>query len=95
MSLGGCASRIGREQKRENQREIQRYQAWEAAKTPRDVQGTLHAAIVEVGKDPELQAKIRLMGFTPVDVGLGNFGAYLHSEMKRLAPLLATIGQSN
>jgi tripartite-type tricarboxylate transporter receptor subunit TctC len=65
------------------------------AKTPREVQETLHAAIVEVGKDPELQARIRLMGFTPVDIGLGDFDAYLHGEMKRLAPLLATIGQSN
>jgi tripartite-type tricarboxylate transporter receptor subunit TctC len=65
------------------------------AKTPREVQETLHAAIVEVGKDPELQAKIRLMGFTPVDIGLGDFDTYLHSEMNRLAPLLATIGQSN
>jgi tripartite-type tricarboxylate transporter receptor subunit TctC len=65
------------------------------AKTPRDVQETLHNAIVEVGKDPELQAKIRLQGFTPVDIGLGDFDAYLRNEMKRLAPLLATIGQSN
>jgi tripartite-type tricarboxylate transporter receptor subunit TctC len=65
------------------------------AKTPRDVQETLHNAIVEVGRDPELQAKIRLQGFTPVDIGLGDFDAYLGNEMKRLAPLLATIGQSN
>jgi tripartite-type tricarboxylate transporter receptor subunit TctC len=65
------------------------------AKTPRDVQETLHNAIVEVGKDPEIQAKIRVLGFTPADIGLGDFDAYVRSEMKRLAPLLATIGQSN
>jgi tripartite-type tricarboxylate transporter receptor subunit TctC len=65
------------------------------AKTPRDVQEALHNAIVEVGKDPELQAKIRLQGFTPVDTGLGDFDAYLHNEMKRLGPLLATISRPN
>jgi len=65
------------------------------AKTPRDVQETLHNAIVEVGKDPELQAKIRVLGFAPVDIGLGDFDAYLRNDMKRLAPLLATIGQQN
>jgi tripartite-type tricarboxylate transporter receptor subunit TctC len=65
------------------------------AKTPPDVLKTLHDAIVEVGKDPELQAKIRLQGITPTNVGLGDFDAYIRNDMKRLAPLLATIGQSN
>jgi tripartite-type tricarboxylate transporter receptor subunit TctC len=65
------------------------------AKTPPDVLATLHAAIVEVGKDPDIQAKIRLQGFTPAHIGLADFDAYIRNDMKRLAPLLATIGQPN
>ena len=65
------------------------------AKTPRAALQTLHDAIVEVGKDPELQAKIRLQGITPTSIGLGDFDMYIRNDMKRLAPLLATIGQSN
>ncbi|MGA2943943.1 MAG: hypothetical protein ABSE50_18085, partial [Xanthobacteraceae bacterium] len=65
------------------------------AKTPRAVLQTLHDAIVEVGKDPALQAKIRQQGFTPADVGLANFDAYIGNDMRRLGPLLADIGKSN
>jgi tripartite-type tricarboxylate transporter receptor subunit TctC len=65
------------------------------AKTPRDVLKTLHDAIVEVGKDPEIRAKVRQQGFTPVEIGLADFDSYIRSDMKRLAPLLATIGQGN
>jgi tripartite-type tricarboxylate transporter receptor subunit TctC len=64
------------------------------AKTPRAVLETLHDAIVEVGKDPDIQAKIRLQGITPTAIGLGDFDAYIRNDMKRLAPLLASIGQS-
>lgn len=65
------------------------------AKTPRAVLQTLHDNIVEVGKDPVLQAKLREQGFTPTDIGLADFDAYLRNDMKRLAPLLADIGKSN
>jgi len=64
------------------------------AKTPRAVLETLHGAIVEVGKDPDIQAKIRLQGITPTAIGLADFDAYIRDDMKRLAPLLASIGQS-
>ncbi len=62
------------------------------AKTPRPVLEALRTAIGEVGKDPDIQAKIRLQGITPTDIALGQFDAYIRNDMKRLAPLLATIG---
>ncbi len=62
------------------------------AKTPRPVLEALRAAIGEVGKDPDIQAKIRLQGITPTDIALGDFDAYIRNDMKRLDPLLATIG---
>jgi tripartite-type tricarboxylate transporter receptor subunit TctC len=64
------------------------------AKTPRAVLLTLHDSILEVGKDPGLQAKIRQQGITPTNIGLGDFDAYIRKDMERLAPLLATISQS-
>jgi tripartite-type tricarboxylate transporter receptor subunit TctC len=67
-----------------------------SAKTPRAVLQTLHDDIVEVGKDPEIQAKIRLQGISPTtSIGLQDFDAYIRKDMARLAPLLATIGQSS
>ncbi len=66
------------------------------AKTPRAVLQTLHDDIVEVGKDPEIQVKIRLQGISPTTrIGLQDFDAYIRKDMARLAPLLATIGQSS
>jgi tripartite-type tricarboxylate transporter receptor subunit TctC len=65
------------------------------AKTPRGVLETLHTAIAEVGRDPDIQTKIRQQGFTPTSIGLGDFDAYIRNDMKRLAPLLATIGPAN
>jgi tripartite-type tricarboxylate transporter receptor subunit TctC len=65
------------------------------AKTPRAVLQTLHDAIVEVGKDPDIQAKIRRQGFTPANIGLGDFDAHIRGDMARLAPILAKLGQSN
>lgn len=67
-----------------------------SAKTPRPVLQTLHDAIVDVGKDPEIGIKIRLQGITPTtDVGLADFDNYIRADMARLEPLLATIGRSN
>lgn len=65
------------------------------AKTPRAVLQKLHDDIADVGKDPDIQAKIRLQGITPASVGLTDFDTYIRKDMARLAPLLATIGQSN
>jgi tripartite-type tricarboxylate transporter receptor subunit TctC len=65
------------------------------AKTPRAVLATLHDAIVEVGKDPDIQAKIKQQGFTPANIGLADFDAHIRADMARLAPILAKLGQSN
>jgi tripartite-type tricarboxylate transporter receptor subunit TctC len=65
------------------------------AKTPRAVLQALHDAIVEAGKDPELQAKIRLQGVNPRDIGLADFDQHIRKDMARLEPLLATIARSN
>jgi tripartite-type tricarboxylate transporter receptor subunit TctC len=64
------------------------------AKTPRAVLQTLHDAIAEVGKDPDIQAKIRLQGIVPANIGLGDFDAHIRGDMARLAPLLAKLTPS-
>jgi len=64
------------------------------AKTPRAVLQTLHDAIVEVGKDPDIQAKIRQQGFAPANIGLADFDAHIRGDMARLAPILAKLGPS-
>lgn len=64
------------------------------AKTPRAVLRTLHDAIVEVAKDPDVAAKIRVQGITPASIGLRDFDAYIRNDMARLSPLLATIAQA-
>lgn len=65
------------------------------AKTPRAVLAALHDAIVEVGKDPGLQAKIKVQGITPQSIGLRDFDLHIRKDMARLEPLLATIARSN
>jgi tripartite-type tricarboxylate transporter receptor subunit TctC len=65
------------------------------AKTPRAVLQALHDAIVEVGKDPELQSKIRQQGVTPQNIGLADFDLHIRKDMVRLEPLLAAIARSN
>jgi hypothetical protein len=47
------------------------------AKTPKAVLQTLSQAISEVGKDPELQAKIRAQGIDPRDIELEKFDAHI------------------
>jgi len=65
------------------------------AKTSRAVLQTLAAAIAEVGKDPDIQAKIRQQGFAPASLQLGDFDAHVRNDMARLQPILAKLGQSN
>ena len=65
------------------------------AKTPGAVLQALHDAIVEAGKDPELQAKIRQQGVTPQNIGLADFDLHIRRDMARLEPLLATIARAN
>lgn len=63
-------------------------------KTPRAVLKVLYDAIAEAGKDPELQAKVRVQGIDPRDIGLEKFDAHIRNDMARLAPLLKSIGES-
>ena len=62
-----------------------------SVKTPKPVLNTLHQAMAEASKDPELQAKIRAQGIEPRDIGLDGFDAHVRGEMVRLAPLLKAI----
>lgn len=61
------------------------------AQTPKAVLQTLSQAISEVGKDPELQAKIRAQGIDPRDIELEKFDAHIQADMARLDPLLKAI----
>ena len=63
-------------------------------KTPKGVVNTLSEAIAEAGKDPELQAKIRVQGIEPRDIAREAFDAHIRDEMVRLAPLLSSIGEN-
>jgi tripartite-type tricarboxylate transporter receptor subunit TctC len=66
-----------------------------SAKTPRAVLQTLNDAILEAGKDRELQAKVQQQGITLQRVGLGDFDAHIRRDMARLDPLLKSIGKNN
>jgi tripartite-type tricarboxylate transporter receptor subunit TctC len=61
------------------------------AKTPKAILQTLSQAISEVGKDRELQAKIRAQGIDPRDIELEKFDAHIQADMARLDPLLKAI----
>jgi tripartite-type tricarboxylate transporter receptor subunit TctC len=61
------------------------------AKTPKAILQSLSQAISEVGKDPELQAKIRAQGIDPRDIELEKFGLHIQADMARLDPLLKAI----
>lgn len=61
------------------------------AKTPKAILQTLSQAISEVGKDLELQAKIRAQGIDPRDIELEKFDAHIQADMARLDPLLKAI----
>jgi tripartite-type tricarboxylate transporter receptor subunit TctC len=65
------------------------------AKTPSAVLQILNAAIAEAARDSELRAKMRVQGVAPQSIGLADFDRYIRNDMERLAPLLATIAQSN
>ncbi|HVD73953.1 MAG TPA: tripartite tricarboxylate transporter substrate-binding protein [Xanthobacteraceae bacterium] len=61
------------------------------AKTPKSVLQSLSQAISEVGKDPELQVKIRAQGIDPRDIELEKFDLHIQADMARLDPLLKAI----
>jgi hypothetical protein len=47
------------------------------------------------GQDAERQAKARIQGVTPRNIGLRDFDLHIRNDMQRLEPLLAAIGHSN
>jgi tripartite-type tricarboxylate transporter receptor subunit TctC len=63
------------------------------AKTPRQSLEVLNQAIAEASRDPELQAKVRVQGIEPRDIGLDKFDAHIRNDMARLEPLLKSIGE--
>jgi tripartite-type tricarboxylate transporter receptor subunit TctC len=63
------------------------------AKTPRQSLEVLNQAIAEASRDPELQAKVRVQGIDPRDIGLDKFDAHIRNDMARLDPLLKSIGE--
>jgi tripartite-type tricarboxylate transporter receptor subunit TctC len=63
------------------------------AKVPKPVLGSLYDAMSEAGKDPELQAKVRVQGINPRDVGLDKFDAHIREDMVRLAPILQSVAE--
>lgn len=62
-----------------------------STKTPKPILKKLSEAISEVGKDAELQAKIRAQAIEPRDVPLEKFDDAIQADMGRLAPLLKAI----
>jgi tripartite-type tricarboxylate transporter receptor subunit TctC len=64
-----------------------------SAKTPKPILKKLSEAISEVGKDPELQAKIRAQAIEPRDMPLEKFDQSIQADMSRLAPLLKAIAE--
>ena len=64
-------------------------------RTPPTVLQILNVAIGEAGREPDLRAKMRVQGVAPQNVGLADFDRYIRDDMTRLAPILATIAQSN
>jgi tripartite-type tricarboxylate transporter receptor subunit TctC len=65
------------------------------AKTPAAALSVLRDALVDLGKDAELQAAMHVQGVKPRGIGLGDFDLYIRKDVERLAPLLAMIARSN
>src|SRR3954464_961550 len=59
---------------------------------PNDVRQKLGAAIVEVVKDPEIQKKLRAIGFEPTGQGVEAFTAHHAAEIKRWVEFYSEVG---
>jgi len=62
-------------------------------KTPKPVLNTLSKAIADAGRDPELQAKVRIQGIEPREIELEAFDAHIRNDMARVAPLLQSVAE--
>jgi tripartite-type tricarboxylate transporter receptor subunit TctC len=71
------------------------YETWygilASTKTPKQVLKVLYDTISALGKDPELQTRIKAQGIDPRALGLDDFDAYIRNDMSNLAPLLRAI----
>jgi tripartite-type tricarboxylate transporter receptor subunit TctC len=65
------------------------------AKTPKEILRTLHEAIVAVGKDPEVIAKIKSQGVQLRDEGPEALDVYIRKQMANLLPVLSNIAQAS
>ena len=59
---------------------------------PEDVRQKLGPAIVEVVKDPEIQKKLRAIGFEPTGQGVEAFTAHHAAEVKRWVAFYTEVG---
>jgi tripartite-type tricarboxylate transporter receptor subunit TctC len=59
---------------------------------PADVREKLSAAIVELGKQPEMQAKLRAIGFEPTGQDMKAFTAHHAAEVKRWLAFYTEVG---
>jgi tripartite-type tricarboxylate transporter receptor subunit TctC len=59
---------------------------------PNDVREKLGAAIVEIVKQPEMQAKFRAIGFEPTGQGVKEFSEHHAAEIKRWVAFYSEIG---
>jgi tripartite-type tricarboxylate transporter receptor subunit TctC len=59
---------------------------------PEDVRQKLGAAIVETVKDPEMQKKLRAIGFEPTGQGVEAFTAHHAAEIKRWVAFYTEVG---
>jgi tripartite-type tricarboxylate transporter receptor subunit TctC len=59
---------------------------------PNDVRDKLGKAIVEVVKDPEIQKKLRAIGFEPTGQGVEAFTAHHAAEVKRWVAFYTEVG---
>ncbi len=59
---------------------------------PEDVRAILGQAIVEVVKQPDVQAKFRAIGFEPTGLGVKEFSEFHAAEVKRWVAFVGEIG---
>jgi tripartite-type tricarboxylate transporter receptor subunit TctC len=61
-------------------------------KMPESIRTKLGAAIVDIVKQPDVQAKFRAIGFEPAPMGVKDFTAHHTAEVKRWVDFLGEIG---
>jgi tripartite-type tricarboxylate transporter receptor subunit TctC len=66
--------------------------AYGPPRLPQDVRATLGKAIVEVVKQPDVQAKFRAIGFEPTGLGVKEFSEFHAAEVKRWMAFISEIG---